>query len=85
MGESSEWIEANSGNCFGSCETHTKNLSRRQKENRGRCTCTLGEVQDGEEEGCLELWTREMIPPTYKPKKTLTQFAIVRLRQAFET
>src|ERR1700676_4781288 len=56
MGESSEWFEANSGNCFGSCETHTKNLSRRQKENRGRCTCTLGEVQGGEEEGCLELW-----------------------------
>jgi hypothetical protein len=35
MGAGPEWIEASSGKCFGYCETHTKNLSRRQKENRG--------------------------------------------------
>ena len=51
MGEVSEWIEASGGNRFGSCETHTKNLSRRQKENRGCRTSTLGEVPGGEEKG----------------------------------
>jgi hypothetical protein len=30
--------------------TTTHNISGRQKENRGGCTCTLGEVQSGEEE-----------------------------------
>jgi hypothetical protein len=57
MGAGSEWIEASNGetNRFGSCETHTKNLSSRQKENRGCYPCTLGEVQSGEEEvGCLD-------------------------------
>jgi hypothetical protein len=54
MGAGSEWIEASSGNCFGSCETHAKNLSRRQKKNRGCRTPTLGKVQGGEEEGGLE-------------------------------
>jgi hypothetical protein len=54
MGEGSEWIEASSGTCFGSCETHTNNLSRRQKENRCCDPCTLGEVQGGEEDGCLD-------------------------------
>jgi hypothetical protein len=51
MGKGSEWIEASSGNRFGSCQAHTKNLSRRQKENRGCYTCTLGKVQSGKEEG----------------------------------
>ena len=32
-------------------ETHAKNLSRREKEDRGCRTRTLGEVQGGEEEG----------------------------------
>jgi hypothetical protein len=54
MGEGSEWIEASSGENNRSCETHTKNLSRRQKENRGCYTCTLGEVSGGEEERCLD-------------------------------
>jgi len=36
-------------------ETHTENIGGRQKENRGCRTCTLGEVQNGEEEGSLEL------------------------------
>jgi hypothetical protein len=49
MGAGSEWIEASGGNCFGSCETFTKNLSRRQKENRGCRTSTLGKVPGGEE------------------------------------
>jgi hypothetical protein len=53
MGKGSEWIEASSGNYFGSCETHTKNLSSRQKEDRGCRTRSLGEVQGGEEEGGL--------------------------------
>jgi hypothetical protein len=57
MGEVSEWIEASGGNRFGSCETHTNNLSRRQKENRGCRTSTLGEVPGGEEEGGLETTT----------------------------
>ena len=54
MGKGSEWITASSGNCFGSCEAHTKNLSRRQKENRGGTAGKVGEVQSGEEEGGLE-------------------------------
>jgi hypothetical protein len=49
MGAGSEWIEANSSNCFGLCETHTKYLSGRQKKNCGRRTSTLGEVPGGEE------------------------------------
>jgi hypothetical protein len=32
-----------------SAETKTHNLSSRQKENRGGCTCTLEEVQSGED------------------------------------
>jgi len=43
MGAAAEWIEASSDD--GSCETHTKNLIRRQKENRGCRTCSLGKVQ----------------------------------------
>ncbi len=54
-GAGSEWIEANSGNCFGCCEAHATNLSGRQKENRGCRTSTLGEVQGGEEEGGVDL------------------------------
>jgi hypothetical protein len=55
MGEGSKRIAASSGNRFGSCETQTKNLSSRQKKNRGCYSCTLGEVQGGEEEvGCLD-------------------------------
>jgi hypothetical protein len=50
MGAGSEWIEASSCDCFGSRETHTKNLSGRQKENRGCRTSTLGEVQGREKE-----------------------------------
>jgi hypothetical protein len=49
MGAGSEWIEANSGNCVGPCETHTKYLSGRQKENCGCRTSTLGKVPGGEE------------------------------------
>src|ERR1019366_7618487 len=33
-------------------ETKAHNISSRQKEDRGGCTCTLGEVQSGEED-CL--------------------------------
>jgi hypothetical protein len=49
MGAGSEWIEASSGenNRSSSCETHTKTLSGRQKENRGCRTPTLGKVQGG--------------------------------------
>jgi len=50
MSAGSEWIEASIGSRFGSCETHPKNPSGRQKENRGCRTCTLGDVQSGEEE-----------------------------------
>jgi hypothetical protein len=49
MGKGSEWIEASSGENKGSCETHAKNLSRRQKENCGCRTRSLGEVQSSEE------------------------------------
>ena len=49
MGKGSEWIEASSDNCVGSCETHTNNLSRRQKENRGCAAGEMGEVESGEE------------------------------------
>jgi hypothetical protein len=49
MGAGSEWIEANSGNCVGPCETHTKYLGGRQKENCGCRTSTLGKVPGGEE------------------------------------
>jgi hypothetical protein len=36
-------------------ETQAHNISSRQKEDRGGCTCTLGEVQSGEEKvGGLE-------------------------------
>jgi hypothetical protein len=60
MGKGSEWIEASSGNGYDSCQTHTKNLSSRQKENCGCRTRTLGEVQSGEEEigGVLTLGAR---------------------------
>ena len=58
MGKGSEWIEASSGNYFGFCETQAKNLSRRQKENRGCRTSTLGEVPGGEEEGGIGPRTR---------------------------
>jgi hypothetical protein len=54
MGAGSEWIETSSGNRFGSCETHAKNLSGRQEENRRCRTHTLGEVQGGETESGLE-------------------------------
>src|SRR4051812_34367850 len=54
MGKGSKWIAASGGNRFGYCETHTKNLSSRQKKNRGCHPCTLGEVQGGEEERGLE-------------------------------
>jgi hypothetical protein len=54
MGEDPKGIAASSGNGFGSCETFTKNLSRRQKENRGCRTSTMGEVPCGEEEGGLD-------------------------------
>jgi hypothetical protein len=58
MGEGSEWNEASSDDYFDSCETHSKNLSCRQKENRCCRTPTLGKVQGGKEEGGVELWTR---------------------------
>jgi hypothetical protein len=35
-------------NCIEAGQAH--NIGSRQKENRGGCTCTLGEVQSGEEE-----------------------------------
>jgi hypothetical protein len=55
MGKGSKWIDATSDNCFGSCETHAKNLSSRQKKNRGCDPCTLGKVQSGKKEvGCLD-------------------------------
>jgi hypothetical protein len=55
MGKIAEWIEASSDDRLGSCETHSKNLSSRQKKNRGCHPCTLGKVQSGEEEvGCLD-------------------------------
>jgi hypothetical protein len=50
MGAGSEWIEANSSNCFGPCETRTKNLSHRQKENCSCRTSTLGKIPGGEDE-----------------------------------
>jgi hypothetical protein len=34
----------------GCAETKAHNISRRQKEDRGGCTCTLGEIQSGEKE-----------------------------------
>jgi len=37
-----------------SAETKAHNISSRQKEDRGGCTGTLGEVQSGEEEGSVE-------------------------------
>ena len=57
MGEGSEWIEDSRGNhnYIGSCETHKKTLSGRQKENRDCRTCTLGKVQGGKEEGGIEV------------------------------
>jgi len=59
MGAGSKWIAASSGeNCFGSCETHKNNLSRRQKENRGGAAGTLGEGEGGDEEGCLNETSR---------------------------
>ena len=62
MGAGSKWIEASSvlseDNWLGSCETHANNLSGGQKENRGCCTCTLGEVQSGKEEGSLTYGAR---------------------------
>jgi hypothetical protein len=53
MGEGSEWIEA-SEECDGrgSCQAHHVGVS--PHEDRGGRTCTLGEVQGGEEEGGLE-------------------------------
>jgi hypothetical protein len=58
MGKDSQRTAGSSReNSFGSCETHTNNLSGRQKKNRSRYTCTLGEVQGGEEEGGIELRT----------------------------
>ncbi|MGA7929152.1 MAG: hypothetical protein WCA20_24525 [Candidatus Sulfotelmatobacter sp.] len=53
VGEDPKGIAANSGNCFGSRETHAKNLSGGQKENRGCRTRSLGKVPGGEEEGGL--------------------------------
>lgn len=47
LGAGPEWIEASSGTRFGSCET--KNLSRRQKENRGGTAGKMGEAEGGEE------------------------------------
>jgi hypothetical protein len=37
-------------------KTQEHNIGSRQKENRGCCTCPLGEVQSGEEEGGLAAW-----------------------------
>ena len=56
MGKGWEGIAASSGenNPFGSCEAFTKNFGRRQEEDRGSRTRSLGEVQSGEEESCLE-------------------------------
>jgi hypothetical protein len=40
-----------------SAETKAHDLSSRQEEDRSGCTCTLGEVQSGEEEiGGLAAW-----------------------------
>jgi len=69
MGAGPEWIEASSGN-FGSCETHTKNLSCRQKEHRGCRSCTMGEVQGGEEEGSLTYGAR------IKPATSVAGFSL---------
>jgi len=59
VGAGSKRIAASSGedHLLGSCETHSKNISGSQKENRGCRTSTLGEVQSGEEESGLELET----------------------------
>jgi hypothetical protein len=50
MGKGWEGIAASSGgnNPFGSCEAFAKNFSRRQEEDRGSRTRSLGEVQSGE-------------------------------------
>jgi hypothetical protein len=37
-------------------KTQEHNIGSRQKENRGCCTCPLGEVQSREEEGGLAAW-----------------------------
>jgi hypothetical protein len=37
-------------------KTQEHNIGSRQKENRGCCTCPLGEVQSGEEEVGLAAW-----------------------------
>jgi hypothetical protein len=56
MGKGWERIAASTGGNkpFGSCEAFTKNFSRRQEEDRGSRTRSLGEVQSGEEESPLE-------------------------------
>jgi hypothetical protein len=56
MGKGWEGIAASNGgnNPFGSCEAFAKTFSRRQEEDRGSRTRSLGEVQSGEEESPLE-------------------------------
>jgi hypothetical protein len=58
MGKGSKWIESSNGNSFVSCETHPKNLSSRQKENRGGTAGEVGEGEGGEEESGIEPRTR---------------------------
>jgi len=70
MGEGSEEIEVSSGNSFGSCGTHTNNLGYGQKENRGCCPPTLGQVQGSEEEGgCLK--AQGLLPERGRPSRLL--------------
>jgi hypothetical protein len=49
MGEGSEWIEASSGHCFGSCKAHHVNFS--PQEDRRRSKSAVGEGEGGKKEG----------------------------------
>jgi hypothetical protein len=73
MGKGSEWIEASSGNYFGSCQTHNVGLS--PPKDRSGTAGAVGEGQGWEEEGGLA--TVSAIPRSCRdegksPKSTVT-------------
>jgi hypothetical protein len=65
VGAGSEWIEANSGNCVGSCEAHHVGIS--PQEDCSGAAGTLGEGEGGEEEidgikrGARSEWRKKLV------------------------